>query len=230
MQLIIFLIFSFGVFLSVLLGGKKFRSTALYALAIGGVVNANFFHAGNYPIKIFGLPFGIDSIIYTLFVFCVMIMYIKEGKKPAYLLSFSSIIAIMFSALMQLVSDLLSKGSSTVVWSAFLNFTVSSIASIIAIVIMLEILNLIKNKNPYLIMALGIIIVSIINSCLYYPIATIIMGRPENILTLLLTSLIGKSIALICSIVTLYLINLYDKKTQPNTINKEKKYDNSFRN
>ena len=214
MKFVLFLIFSLFIFLSVLLGGKKFRSTALYALAIGGVVNANFFHAGNYPIQIFGLPFGIDSIIYTLFAFCVIVMCLKEGKKSAYLLSFSSIIAIMFSALMQLISDLLSKGSSTAVWSTFLNFTVSSVASVIAIIVMLEILNLIKNKNPYLIMVLGIVIVSIINSCLYYPIATIIMGRPENILTLLLTSLIGKCIALACALATLYFLNLFDNKTQ----------------
>lgn len=210
MKFVLFLIFSLVVFLSVLLGGKKYRSTALYALAIGGVVNANFFHAGNYPIQIFGLPFGIDSIIYTLFVFCVIVMYIKEGRKSAYTLSFSSIIAIMFSALMQLVSDLLSKGSSPAVWNSFLNFTVSSIASVIAIIIMLEILNKIKNKNCYFIMLIGIIVATFINSSIYYPITTLIMRVPENIFKLLLTSIIGKFIALLCSILTLYIINLYD--------------------
>ena len=215
MNFIYFLIFSILIFLSLLFGGKKFRSTALYALAIGGVVNANFFHAGNYPIDCFGLPFGIDSIIYTLFVFCVIIMFFESGKRQAYLLSFSSIIAIMFSALMQLVSDLLSNGSSIYVWNSFLNFTISSVASVIAVVIMLEILDKIKNKtNNYVLLVVGILIATIIDTLIYYPLSMLIYGMPSNILILLLTSFIGKIIALLCALLTLFLLKLYDKKHQ----------------
>jgi len=119
MNFVLFIIFSLTVFLISLVGYKNFRSTTLYALAIGGVVNANFFHSVNYPINCFGLPFGIDSVIYTLFIFCVVVMYIKEGKKEAYTLAISSIIAIMFSALMQLIAQLLSKGSTLIVWKSF---------------------------------------------------------------------------------------------------------------
>lgn len=216
MNLFLFIIFSILIFMSVLLGGKKYRSTALYALAIGGVVNANFFHAGNYPINCFGLPFGIDSVIYTLFVFCVIIMFNKEGKKSAYLLSFSSIIAIMFSALMQLVSDLLSVGSSIEVWNSFLSFTISSLASVIAIFVMLEILNYIQKKinknNSYINVVVGILIATIINSVIYYPFTMLLFGTPSNILVLFLTSVIGKIIALLCALLTLFFINLYDKK------------------
>ena len=70
MNLLYFILFGLFIFLCSLIGGKKYRSTTLYALAIGGAVNANFFHAGFYPIDIFGLSFGIDSIIYSLFIFC----------------------------------------------------------------------------------------------------------------------------------------------------------------
>ena len=49
MNFVWFLIFGLIVFLMSLICYESFRSTTLYALAIGGAVNANFFHAGNYP-------------------------------------------------------------------------------------------------------------------------------------------------------------------------------------
>ena len=213
MNIIYFLLFSVCVFLCALIGGKRFRNTTLYALAIGGVVNANFFHAGNYPISCFGLPFGIDSIIYTLFIFCVVIMFIKEGKGQAYLLAISSIVAIMFSAVMQLVSDILSKGSSLDVWLTFLTFTISALASIVAVIAMLELLEKLKTKvNKYTLLTIGILVVTIINTLIYYSSSLLLRGIPTNIGIMLLTSFIGKFIALLCALFTLKLINTYDKK------------------
>ena len=211
MNFLYLLTFSILIFLTSLIGYKKFRSTTLYALAIGGVVNANFFHAGNYPIMCFGLPFGIDSIIYTLFAFCVIVMLIKENKRSAYLLAFSSIIAIMFSAVMQLVADLLSTGNSLDIWLTFFTFCISSLASVIAIIVVIELLDKLKSKlNSYVLMVIGIVVISIINSLIYYPLATLINGFEGNIWSMLLTSFIGKAIALACSTLTLFLINKYD--------------------
>ena len=209
MNLIYFLLFSIIIFLLSLVCYEKFRSTTLYALSIGGAVNANFFHAGNYPIMCFGLPFGIDSIIYSVFAYCVILMFLKLNKREAYILTFSSVIAIMFSALMQLVADLFTISSCFSVWKTFLNFFVSSVASLIAVWIMLEILNRLKKKNinDYVLLIVGMLIVSLVNSLIYYSIATWINGTPENIFTLLLTSFIGKTIALACSIGALYLTN-----------------------
>lgn len=213
MNLIYFLIFTVCVFLCALVGGKKYRNTTLYALAIGGVVNANFFHAGNYPIYCFGLPFGIDSIIYTLFVFCVIVMFVKEGKGQAYLLAVSSIVAILFSAIMQLVADILSKGSSLVVWLTFLNFVISALASVVAIIIMLEVLDKLKNKiNQYWLLIIGILIATLINTSLYYPLSLVMYGMPNNILRLLMASFIGKFIALFCACFTFRIMNIYNNK------------------
>lgn len=213
MNLIYFLLFSIIIFLLSLVCYEKFRSTTLYALSIGGAVNANFFHAGNYPIMCFDLPFGIDSIIYSVFAYCVILMFLKLNKREAYILTFSSVIAIMFSALMQLVADLFTIGSCFSVWKTFLNFFVSSVASLIAVWIMLEVLNRLKKKNinDYVLLIVGMLIVSLVNSLIYYSIATWINGTPENILTLLLTSFIGKTIALACSIGALYLTNKIEK-------------------
>lgn len=213
MNFIYFIVFSLIVFLSLLLGGKKFRSTALYALAIGGVVNANFFHAEAFPIECFELPFGIDSIIYTLFIFCVIVMQLKQDYKSAYLLAFSSIIAIMFSAIMQLVAELFIVGSSIVVWNTFLTFIISSISSVITVIAMIEILKKLKGKcSDYVLIIIGITIATVINTGIYFPVITLLMGTPNNILSLTLASFIGKMIAMLCALLTYFLINLYDKK------------------
>ena len=213
LNFVLFLLFGVSVFALSLIGYKNYRSTALYALAIGGVVNANFFHAAAYPINCFGLSFGIDSIIYTLFAFCVMVMLLKENKKSAYLLAFSSIIAILFSAAMQLFADLFSNGSSKNVWTIFVSFTVSAIASVIAVAVAVETVSRLKNRiNQYLCMALGIAIITLINSIIYHPLAILLNGAPVNISELLLTSVIGRLIALLYSVLMLYFINLTEKR------------------
>ena len=222
MNFIYFLSFSAVIFLLSLVCYEKFRTTTLYALSIGGAVNANFFHAGKYPIMCFDLPFGIDSIIYSVFTYCIIIMFLKMSKREAYILTFSSIIAIMFSALMQLIAELFTIGSCPNVWKTFLTFFVSSAASLISIWLMLEILNKLKSKNlsEYVLLIIGMLIVSVVNSLIYYSIVTWINGAPENILILVLTSFIGKFIALICSIGALYLTNKIEKVIEKRSINK----------
>ena len=65
------------------------------------------------------------------------------------------------------------------------------------------------------------LIVSIINSLIYYSIVTWINGAPENILSLLLTSFTGKMIALICSIGALFLTNKIEKVIQKHSQKKQ---------
>lgn len=212
-MVIFYLLFSLIVFLLSLAFYERFRSTVLYALAIGGIVNANFFHAGNFPIYCFSLPFGIDSIIYSLFAFCVAVMLIKTNKKEAYILSFSSVIAIMFSALMQLIAELLSKGVSTAMWLDFASFSISAVASVISIAVMLEIVDRMKKKNinQYVLLVVGMILITFINSIIYYPIVTLINGTPANILPMLLASVLGKLLSVGLGALTLLLMNKIEK-------------------
>lgn len=217
MNLLFLIIIGILIYVSVLLGGKRFRNTALYALAIGGAVNANFFHAGNYPIDIFGLKFGLDGIIYNLFIFAIIVMLFKSNKGQAYLLSFSSIIAIMIAALFQLFADILSNGNNLNAWIVFSDFTASAFVSVIVVIIVLELLNFLRNKtrlkNEYILLAIGMVIATLINTPVYYTFQSIIHGTPSNIWELILTSFLCKMLSTVISIGTLFLINLYDKKT-----------------
>ena len=200
--------FSMVAFLLTLVGYKKYKMTTLYALAIGGIVNANFFHARNYPIEFFGLPFGLDSIIYTVFVFCVFLMYIKEGRKQGYLLAISSVVAIIISAALQLCTDLFTKGLNAESFRVFGIFFVSAFATMASIVLLIELLEKIKNKiNQYLLLLISMLLVSFANTLIYCSLVELISNPVSNIFTLLLTSLIGKCIAIGCSFVPFYLIN-----------------------
>lgn len=215
MNFTLFVAIGIVIFALVLLGGRKYRSTALYALAIGGVVNSNFFNSTNYPIDCFGLPFGIDGIIYTLFIFCVIVMLIGEGRRSAYLLAISGVIAILFSAVMQLISELLSRGITDASWITFAGFMISAFSSVVAITVTIEVVNRLKEKlNAYLLIIIGTVIATVINSGIYFPLAMLVGGTSEGIGILLLTSFIGKAIALAISLLTYFFLTLIDKKAK----------------
>jgi hypothetical protein len=213
MNFVLFLLFGAGVFALSLIGHKKYHNTTLYALAIGGVVNANYFHAANYPIECFGLPFGIDSIIYTLFAFCVIVMLLRQTKKDAYLLAVSSIIAILFSAFMELAAKMLAGENLVEAGMVFELFLISAVASAIAVIAAIETVQRMKEKyNQYVCMALGIGIITIVNSTIYYSATAILRGATDNIWLYFSTAFAGKGIALIYSLVALKVLNLLQKK------------------
>lgn len=213
MNFVLFLLFGAGVFSLALIGHKKYHNTTLYALAIGGVVNSNYFHSGNYPIDCFGLPFGIDSLIYILFAFCVIVMLLNDSKKSAYLLAISSIIAIMFSALMELSARLLAGEALGAAWEIFQSFAISAFASVVAIVVAVEAIERLKKKyNPYACMALGIGMIAVINSGIDYLTTAIVKGATETVWIYALTAFMGRGIALVYSLVTLKILNMLKSK------------------
>ena len=147
------------------------------------------------------------------FVFCVMVMLIKENKKSAYLLVFSSIIAIVFSAGMQLFADLFSKGSSKASWITFATFCISVFASAVAVIAAVEFLIRIKNHiNQYLLMICGISIITIIDGIIYYPLISAVCSTSGGMGELSLTSFIGKAISLGYGLLMLYFINCIEKR------------------
>lgn len=210
---ILFLLFGAGLFSLSLIGHKNYYHTTLYALAIGGIVNANYFHSANFPIDCFGLPLGIDSLIYTLFAFCVMTMLLQGDKRSAYMLALSSIVAIAFSACMELFSALLSQGSSPQVWRVFGRFAVSILANIVSVIVSVEMVARLKTKyNPYVCMACGIAVLSIVNTAIYFPMFASFMALSGNTWLHLWASLAGKTLGLLFSLIAFKLLNYLRSK------------------
>ena len=213
MKFVCLLLFGAGVFSLSFIGYRKYQNTTLYALAIGGVVNANYFHAVDYPIDCFGLPFGIDSLIYTLFAFCVMVMLLKEDRRAAYLLAVSSVTAIVFSALMELIAALFVSGSSAEVWTTFASFMVSAFASAAAVPAAVEaIVRLKPKRSPYLCMALGIGIIALIHSGIYYPLSAVIYAS-DIPWVYVGTTFAGEAVAVVYSLTALRVLHWLKNKT-----------------
>jgi hypothetical protein len=216
MNLFFFILFAILIFASSLIGYKKYFSTTLYALAIGGVVNANFFNASSYPIDVFGMSFGIDSIIYTLFLYAVAMMYLYYSKKDAYLLTISSVIAIVLAGLFELIANLLAGVNNIDVWHNFIFFMISAFSTWLVTFFILDLISFIEKKkklNKYIVVIFLIALCSIMNSLMYYILSGLTNGYDfSKIFVLVGTSLIGKSISLVMSILMLLVTETIDKK------------------
>lgn len=211
MKFIYLLLFSICVFLLSLVGYKKNKSVPLYALAIGGIVNANFYHSIPFPIDCFGITFGIDSFIYILFAFCIVVMYLKEGKKSTILLAISSISAIMIAAVMNLSADLMSDGSSKAEWITFFTFSAASVASIIAVIVFIGVFEKIKLNN-YLKLIVGILLISSINLIIYYPLYAVFNGWNDVMTNILIGNIIGRLIGILISLLPFSQMEKIDSK------------------
>lgn len=194
----------------------KWQLSALYCFAIGGAVNSNFFHIGDYPIFIGNFVFGIDSVIYTLFIFCVIITADKFGNKDAMKLTYSSMGAIGFAAVMQFIADWSQTGviNTDITWS-LISFIASIVATLIAVVVILRVYEHLKQKNynRYFSIGLVMLIASLINSFIYFGVVAIWNGGlAGNFGWILISSYIGKIMSICFSLFTFYLLKIIQKK------------------
>lgn len=218
MNLLNFIGFGLIIFVSLLFAGKKFRSTGLYLLAIAGIINANYFYPTFHPIDIFGYPFGLDSILYNLFIFCVVIMYFEKGKKEAYLLSATSVIAVFLTAIIKLINDLLTVGHSKELLLPFIGFTLSCILSLVIFLTVIELISFIKKKKPnanqYLLMIISLVITSIIYPLVVYLYEGMLTNNFPDPSVYFITGSIGRIMTIGFSCLTLFLMHLYDKRIE----------------
>ena len=211
----IFFLIGFCVlaYTSLIIGCKFWKSSILYTLAIGSIVNANIFHSQAYPIYIFGLKFGMNSVVYTLFLVCVIIMYIDFGKSDAYKLVICSVSAVIFATIVEFLTKIASFGYNVqYLKDSFLYFS-SCISSIVASILIVKLYNIFKNKkfNFYLNITLSLIISSIIDSIIYYGLSLVtnISLMSKDFWLSLLALYIGKLISIAFAIFSLYFLKKF---------------------
>lgn len=191
---------------------NRFKKDLIYVLAIGGAVNSNIFNINDFPIYIGNLTFGVDSIIYTLFVFCIVFSYFSYGKKEAQNLTFTSIASILVGAIIQLLASWASFGFGNELIITFSSFLISIFATLVAINLMILFLEKLKNINKYVLCALAIILASLINSVIYFGLTAIISNLGENFVSSLFGSYLGKLIAIVFSVISFIIISTLEKK------------------
>ena len=210
MGLVILIVFMFVAYGLTTLFRRWIDVPVLLAVAIGCAVNANIFNPYTAPIVVGPFTFSIEIVLYTLFMYTIIVRILDYSYKDAKTMTFTSIAAILISAFIELVAFLMTQGD---VWQAFKSFAIylfSSIGTIVGVWIMVLITILCRKKNlsPYLIIPFAIIPASIIHAIFFYG-GMIIVYQNTDIFDLAygaLGTIIGKSVCILLSIFC-YFIN-----------------------
>ena len=226
MNLLYFVLAALLIFSSTLIcfEKKNIWNTIISSIGIAGVVNANFFHSGNYPIDIFGMQFGIDSIIYTFFVFTIILNYLYFGKKSAITYTISGASAVFLAGAIGVTAKAFHSGHSIEAWNEFGTFSVSTAATIAAGVAMIFLIDLLKKRtkiNDMVVVIIGILIATFINSTIYYSIEPLLQNYKFDWIPIL-TSLLGKFIALLAACFAFGFMKLIERKIKKKELEKQK--------
>ena len=217
---------------------KIIPKEAMFTIAIGAVIGSNIYNSINYPIDILGLNFGIDSIVYTIFMFCLLLMYIDYGKKDFKALLYTSLFSILFTAFLYFMGTFSQQGYSLSLLLSTLSYINSIIGTFLGAFAMIKVYDFLKKKNCniYINIFLCMIVASLINSLIYFVLTFIINHSIiDSMLISLAGSYIGKLISSLLCLLIFFLHTFKSKKTkekikQTNEENIENSIDNNTDN
>ena len=195
------------VFVILIVSNRFWGKDTLFVVGIGCAIGSNIYNVGDYGIVIGNLVFGIDSVIYTVFVFVVLLCLKNYDEKSAFTLLYSAMGSIMLSALLVFIASWASAGfASNLIWG-FVSYLISVIATFAALFITIKLFKYFegKNLNVYLNFLINVLIASFINSLIYFGAVAIISGFEENFLGQLGASYIGKLMSTAFSLLTYFI-------------------------
>ena len=224
--LAVILVFGFSLFTFL---RKWADSFVIIAFAIGFVVNANLFTPfTGYGIEVGPIIFAADSILYTMFLYCICVKALHYTVKEVKLVVYSSIVAIIISAFIEFFANLskmpvLESEYVVNLVKRLLEYIFSAGSSLLACWYMVWVIKKMEAKgiSRYLILPAAMIGGALIDSTLYYCLDAAIYGGfgstngIEYFAKTLAGSWIGKIVACLFSIFC-YFIN--DKFWVPNEI------------
>ena len=212
--ILFFSIFTILCFLIVAVAIRFFPKDATFTIAIGAVIGANIYSALAYPINIFGLTFGIDSIVYTLFLFCLLLMHESYGKKNMRVVLYTALFSIFFTAFLFFMGNLSQSGFSSALMMNFLSYIFSIIATFCAAWVMIWLYDKFKTAglNIYLNFLIVILLASLVNTVIYFGLSVLFTGLVvENFVALMAGSYIGKFVASMCCLAVFALHRHWQK-------------------
>ena len=225
MSLALLIIFMFVGFGLTTLFRKWIDIPTLLAVAIGCACNANLFTAITHPISAGPFIFSFEIVLYTLFIYTIVVRILDYGNKAAKVMTFTSIAAIIISAFIELVVSLSIIGFTADVFKRFSYYIFSSIGTILGVWLMIVITINLKKKSvsSYIIIPISLVACSVVHSVIYYggyALVNISSGFEFYPWNAVLGTVIGKAVCIGLSLIY-YLIN----KTVwiPNTLIKMKK-------
>lgn len=201
-NLLIFIIFIISIFALLAVAIKFFPKDSIFTIAIGAVIGANIYNASTYPLDIFGIRFGFDSIIYTIFLFCMLVMYIDYGRRDLKIVLYTALFSIFFSAFLFVFGTYSQTGWTDGLWTSILSYLASIVGTFCAVWAMVALFGFLKerNLNIYVIVPLVLFFASLVNTIIYFGLTFVFSGQiVQDFLNMMAGSYIGKIIAsLLC--------------------------------
>lgn len=204
--LIVFMFVAFGL---TTLFRRWIDIPTLIAVAIGCAVNANIFNPLTAPIEVEPFTFSIEIVLYTLFMYTLVVRMLDYGYGEAKRMTLTSVAAIIISAIIELVAKLMVSGFVVDTFKEFSYYLFSVVGTILGVWLMIWIAILCRKKNVsvYLIIPLAIITSSIIHSIFFYGGIALVEWR-IGVYTAFdaLGTVIGKAVCILLSMLC-YFIN-----------------------
>ena len=207
-----FLIFVSFIAFAFLTFVRKWHDYALlFTVAIGFAVNANIYNSVTTPVMLGNIVFAIDSILYTGFMFTVLIVAKEYGVRKAKIMTSSTIAAILVSAFIEFFAKFSSFGYSQPIFNSLCSYIFSSLGTFLGVWIMLVIFEALEKRgtNTYINFINCVIVASLINSLCYYGLSAVVTGTQiDNFIYMLIGSYIGKFFSIILGLIS-YFINTH---------------------
>ena len=223
MGLALLIIFMFVAYGLTTLFRRWIDIPTLIAVAIGCAVNANIFTPLNSGVEVGSLVFSIEAILYTLFMYTIVVRILDYGYSEAKRMTFTSVAAIIISAIIELIAALSTNGASVETFRLFSYYIFSSIGTIAGVWVAIAIVIALRKKNVscYVIIPLAIAVSTVIHAVFYYGGYSLVNWNfTAYTLNMFLGTVIGKAVCVGLSVVC-YLINQTVWKPL-NLVNKDK--------
>lgn len=194
--LVLFMFLAFGL---TTLFRRWIDIPTLLAVAIGCAVNANIFYPLTAPVPLGSLVFSIECVLYTLFMYTIVVRILDYGYKAAKTMTFTSIAAILISAFIELIAIFSRDGFNVDSIKSFSRYLFSSFGTIVGVWVMIfiTIKCRLKNISNYLIIPFAIVASSIIHAIVFYGGIALVEQRMDlYTLNAFFGTLIGKAVCI----------------------------------
>ena len=165
--LVIYMFVAFGL---TTLFRRWIDAPTLFAVAIGCAVNANIFNPITAPVELGSLAFSIEIILYTLFMYTIIVRILDYGYKAGKVMTLTSLAAIVVSAIIELVSNLATSGFTAGAFKLSATYLFSCLGTIVGVWVMVLIAIKLRkvNVSSYVIIPIAIAVSSIIHAVFFY--------------------------------------------------------------
>ena len=214
MQFALLIIFMFVAFGLTTLCRRWIDIPTLLAVAIGCAVNANIFTPLDSGVTVGSLVFCIESILYTLFMYTIVIRILDYGYQDAKRMTFTSLAAIIISAIIELVAVLSKDGANAETFKKFSYYVFSALGTIAGVWLMVFITIQCRKKNisSYLIIPFAITASCLVHALFYYGGYSLVQWRlGDYTLYMFLGTVIGKGVCILLSILCYFINQKYWK-------------------